>query len=205
MFIHSFVYYSILVLESNDFISKILDEVLFIIFSIFPIKDVLVGRCLSRRWMFLWCNLIRLRCNGSETFNKKTKNQKRSKYLKQVNSLVQSHNSLMVQEFTIHFDLDYSYEKNDYWLHFAVNKKVEILESNLMCNSHKMYQPSKNYGLPLLLTNKRIVTIFSRETIKPTIMELWYFNELMFKILNIRETIVHVFLRNSHGLTHVAG
>ena len=110
------------------------------ILSLLPIKYAVVTSSLSTRWMFLWCDLMLLNFDGSETLKKIgtfVSDSERCKYINQVDSVIRSYNCPVVQEFRIRFKMDRRHTRviNE-WLRFAVKKKVEILEVDFMEKSH---------------------------------------------------------------------
>ncbi|KAI3783516.1 hypothetical protein L1987_42600 [Smallanthus sonchifolius] len=73
-----------------------------------------------------------------------------AKYINQVNGVINSYNNPRVQVFQIRFDLDYSYSDDiDEWIQFALDKKVEKLELNLLDNGYSIRDPAENYDFAL--------------------------------------------------------
>ncbi|KAI7741284.1 hypothetical protein M8C21_021612 [Ambrosia artemisiifolia] len=141
--------------NSIDFISKMPDDVLVIILSLMPIKHAAVTSILSTRWRHLWRNVIRLNFDGTKSLKKMAKNEKlcdieRYKYINQVYNVIISYNHPRVQDFRIRFDLDSSdFEEIDEWIKFALDKKVERLELDLLDKNYHVRDPDENYELRL--------------------------------------------------------
>ncbi|GKA83719.1 putative leucine-rich repeat domain-like protein, partial [Tanacetum coccineum] len=130
----------------NDFISQIPNDLLVKILSLLPIKDATVTSTLSSRWRFVWCSLTQLNFDGNVTFDNEVDmdwevfRSERSKYIKQVENVIQQYNHPKIQDFQICFYLNCdSQGLIDEWLHFAVNKNVEFLELDLK-NYHNVYE-----------------------------------------------------------------
>ncbi|KAL7582392.1 hypothetical protein Lser_V15G44109 [Lactuca serriola] len=190
--------------RSKDFISNMPDEILLMILSLMPLKDAVATGILSKRWISLWCNLIHLSIDGGERLEKIMMNPVlhdtvRSMYIKKVNSVIKKHKGPLVQEFRICFNLDCGNNSAiDYWLQFAMNKKVQTLELDLM-NHVKFRMPANCYDFPLhfLTENSRIF------------LELHYLKKLVLKGVNVREAILRNLLTTSPHLetlcTHDSG
>ncbi|KAI3783518.1 hypothetical protein L1987_42602 [Smallanthus sonchifolius] len=139
----------------TDFISRMPDDVLVMILSLLPIKGAVVTSSLSTRWRFVWRNLIQLNFDGTETLDDMANNEKlcdleEAKYINQVNGVINSYNHPRVQVFRIRFDLDCSYSQDiGEWIQFALDKKVEKLELDLMDKSCSIRDPAENYEVTL--------------------------------------------------------
>ncbi|MFS7968978.1 putative F-box domain, FBD domain, leucine-rich repeat domain superfamily [Helianthus anomalus] len=141
--------------SKGDFISKMPDDVLLMILSLMPVKDAVVTGSLSMRWSDLWRNVIRLNFDGTEAFHKMASDKKlcvieRCKYVNQVYNVITSHTHPTVQDFRIRFDLDATEsEEIDEWVEFALDKKVETLELDLLDKTYDIRDPDENYEFRL--------------------------------------------------------
>ncbi|KAI3783519.1 hypothetical protein L1987_42603 [Smallanthus sonchifolius] len=139
----------------TDFISRMPDDVLVMILSRLPIKRAVVTSSLSTRWRFVWRNLIQLNFDGTESLYKIANHEKHweleiYKYFNQVNGVINGYNYPRVQDFLIRFDLDYTYSDDiDEWIQFALDKKVEKLELDLLDNCYSIRDPAENYDFAL--------------------------------------------------------
>ncbi|XP_076903734.1 F-box/FBD/LRR-repeat protein At4g26340-like [Bidens hawaiensis] len=140
--------------DTIDYISQMPDDVLVMILSRLLVKDAVVTGSLSPRWKQLWHSLTQLNFDGTEALNKMSGNEiicviERVKFIYQVNNVITSHNRPTVQLLRIRFDLDCSCSHGiDEWIKFAVDKKVETLELNLLDVSHTR-DPDENYNVML--------------------------------------------------------
>ncbi|PWA79395.1 F-box domain, FBD domain, Leucine-rich repeat domain, L domain-like protein [Artemisia annua] len=127
--------------DPNDFISRMPDDVLVMILGCLPIKEVLVTSSLSKRWRFLWCDVTRLNFDSPQKFYRD-----QSKNINEVNAIIKSYHPLIVQDFRIYFGLRNRHRCVIHkWLQFAVDKKVEFLELDLMDGKD---EDDKDYDFP---------------------------------------------------------
>ncbi|XP_023748585.1 F-box/LRR-repeat protein At3g58900 [Lactuca sativa] len=171
------------------------DEILLMILSLMPLKDAVATGILSKRWISVWCNLIHLSIDGGERLDKivmipMLRDQVRSMYIKKVNSIIKHHNAPLLQEFRICFDLDCRNKHAiDYWLHFAMKKKVQTLELDFMYHlKYRMSDEYYDFPLHFLTKNARIF------------LKLHYLRKLVLKGVNVREAILQNILRTSPHL-----
>ncbi|XP_076901860.1 F-box/FBD/LRR-repeat protein At5g56420-like [Bidens hawaiensis] len=173
-----------------DHISKMPDDVLVRILSRLSVKDAVVTDSLSKRWRHLWRNLIRLNFDGTETLNEMANDEmicdlESAKFTKQVNNVISSHNHPMIQLFRIHFNLDCRYsECINEWIKFAIDKKVERMELNLLDISNYARNPAKNYNFMLPSLNAVSLTL----------------KMLVLCSVNLDEPTLNVILKNSPHL-----
>lgn len=183
----------------NDFISQMSDDILVMILSLLPLKGAVVTSSLSRRWRFVWCNLTKLNFDGGETLHKIAKewtssDSECSKYINQVNSVIQSYSHPTIQDFRIRFCLTKHHKGViDEWLQFAINKKVEFLELNLMNEPPKVYEYYGNSDYPLRLFDTKLSRCPS---LNATVVEILSLKKLVLKKVKVKETILQEFLTN---------
>ncbi|KAJ0542101.1 putative F-box domain, FBD domain, leucine-rich repeat domain superfamily [Helianthus annuus] len=176
-----------------NLISKMPDDVLIMILSLMPIKDAAVTSVLSTRWRHLWRNLLQLNFDGTQTLEKMVKDEKlcyieRFKYIVQVDNVISSYyNHPMVHDVRIRFDLDDSHSEaiND-WVQFALDKKVERLELDLLDKNYDVREPDENYEFWLPSSSMA--------------GEMFSLKKLFLKGVNLNETTLNIILKNSPHL-----
>ncbi|XP_012849845.1 PREDICTED: F-box/LRR-repeat protein At1g55660-like isoform X1 [Erythranthe guttata] len=130
--------------DNGDRISRLPDELLVDILSLLSLKEAARTSVLSPRWINLWKHTHSLNFdarNALEDIVKKhwirRKLMKREgpKYVKWVNTVLQSHKSPTLKEFVIRFTLDATAKNSiNLWLQFAfATRQVERLELDLLC------------------------------------------------------------------------
>ncbi|KAL7151458.1 hypothetical protein ABFS83_04G032600 [Erythranthe nasuta] len=126
--------------DDDDRISRLSDDILVYILSLLSLKESARTSLLSTRWRNLWKHTPSLNFDAESVLDKIEKNcskpgllkSERIKYVKWVNSVIQSHESLTLQEFRIHFKLNKSFRKAiTRWLEFAFSRHVQRLELDL--------------------------------------------------------------------------
>ncbi|KAI7741288.1 hypothetical protein M8C21_021616, partial [Ambrosia artemisiifolia] len=144
-------------LNLTDFISKMPDDILVMILSLMPIKYAVVTSRLSTRWRHLWRNLIQLNFDGTESFDKMADNDifsdlERLMFIKQVSNVINSYNHPRVCDFRIRFDLDgCDTQQINEWIQFALDKKVERLELDLLDKNYDIRDPDESFEFRLPL------------------------------------------------------
>ncbi|XP_048491886.1 putative FBD-associated F-box protein At5g38570 isoform X1 [Beta vulgaris subsp. vulgaris] len=121
--------------SDNDQLSQLPDDLLTLIISFCTTKEAAQTSILSRRWNYLWrCFPLLIFKDEYPTIPSIGRNQlllpqERLDFARMVNSVVESHLGVAVDELRIIFDLDVSYESDiDKWLVFALSKHVKRLE-----------------------------------------------------------------------------
>ncbi|KAL9159224.1 hypothetical protein ABFS82_08G119900 [Erythranthe guttata] len=147
--------------EADDWISELPDEILVHILSLLSLKEAARTSVLSSRWINLWKHTPSLCFDAQQSLIDKLYldvellESERLKYVKWVNSVIQSHISPALKEFKIRFNLNKSSSKAiTQWLEFAFSRKVERLELDIKTR----HGSSKYYCFPdefLTLTNFR--------------------------------------------------
>ncbi|GJR92698.1 F-box domain containing protein [Tanacetum coccineum] len=117
-----------------------------------------------------------------------------SKYINQVDSVIQSYNHAIIQDFRIRFaPANNRYAVINEWLQFAVNKKVEFLELDLMNEDLDIYNDYEYYDLPLSLCE---TNLSRRSSLNSAIMEIPTLKKLILKKVNVTESVLQEFLTN---------
>ncbi|PWA38598.1 F-box domain, FBD domain, Leucine-rich repeat domain, L domain-like protein [Artemisia annua] len=174
--------------KSNDFISQMPDDVLVVILSSLPIKEVVVTSCLSSRWRFLWRQVTRLNFEATPDFLLDY-DSKWCEYMNQVNNVIHSYNHSIVHDFRIHFNVaNYHRAVINEWLQYAVNKKVEFLELNL-----GDYDESGDYYFPSRLFDTQLNR---RPAWNAMFVEILSLKKLVLKKVDVKEAILQEFLTN---------
>ncbi|XP_071713595.1 putative F-box/LRR-repeat protein At4g15060 [Rutidosis leptorrhynchoides] len=132
------------------------DDVLVLILALMPVKDAVATSSLATRWRYVWQNLRQLNFYGPEHFCNGVRvasldEEEREKYINQVNSAIRSYKHPKVKDLRIRYGLNRNHKKViDNWLEFAVVKKVEFLELDLL-------SISDNYDFPRRFTSKKLI------------------------------------------------
>ncbi|GJW24710.1 F-box domain containing protein [Tanacetum coccineum] len=114
--------------------------------------------------IFALLSLTKLNFDGGEILDKIIEDptlhdSEWSKYINQVNSVIQSYNHSIIQDFRIRFaPANNHYGVINEWLQFAVNKKVEFLELDLINEDLDIYNDYEYYDLPLSLFLQEFLT-----------------------------------------------
>lgn len=111
-----------------------------------------------------------------------------------MNSVIQSYSHPIVQDFRIRFCLT-NHHKGviDEWLQFAINKKVEFLELNLMNKPQLVYDYNGDPDYPLRLFDTKLSRCPS---LNATVVEILSLKKLVLKKVKVTETNLQEFLTN---------
>ncbi|KAL4575003.1 hypothetical protein LXL04_021843 [Taraxacum kok-saghyz] len=189
--------------NSNDFISRMPDDILISILSRLSLKEATTTSNLSTRWRYLWCQTDGLDFDANEKLDKIAKDPKsriteRPKYINWVNRVTRQHKAPTIISFRISFDLDKSSKGAiDKWVDFAISKRVQKLELDLLENGETLRQPPKNYVFPIKSINLPKL-VYRRET------ELKFLKSLFLKCVNVSEEAFGKLLTNCSGLQHLS-
>ncbi|GER45567.1 F-box family protein, partial [Striga asiatica] len=156
--------------HGDDFISLLPDDILLVILSSLPLKEVGRTSVLSSRWRNLWSCTSYLYFDDYSSLEKIiqdpdscTLKREREKYVRWVDSVLQSHRGFSLKELRICFNLNQSPSITK-WLEFAFERHIEKLELNLSDVGYG-YESDETYVFPqeLLRENSRI---FNYKTLK---------------------------------------
>ncbi|PWA43262.1 F-box domain, Leucine-rich repeat domain, L domain-like protein [Artemisia annua] len=185
----------------DDFLSRMPDDILVSILSLLPLKDAGVTSLLSRRWRYMWCRSVRLDFEDYERMLKivaqpSLLNQERNKYIRWINRVMLHYKSGTLEEFKICFDLDKHYKGAlTKWIEFAMSKKVQKLELNLMENEETFSDSVRNFVFPhkVLDTKRRSLKRKSLSVPKvpsAKMMEINLLKSLIFKCVNVSDEAI---------------
>ncbi|CAA0807408.1 Unknown protein [Striga hermonthica] len=138
--------------HGDNLISRLPDDILLVILSFLPLKEAGRTSVLSSRWRNLWSYTLHLNFDDHSSMEKIMEDPEfgnvsveREKYVKWVDSVLQSHRGSTVKELRICFSLVKSATKSiTKWLEFAFERHTEKLELNLSDGDgvhpqHEMY------------------------------------------------------------------
>lgn len=185
--------------NSNDFISRMPDDILVSILSRLPLKEAATTSNLSTRWRYLWCQTNGLDFDANEKLDKiaidsKLRVVERPKYINWVNRVTRQHKGPTIDEFRICFDLDKSSKAAiDKWVDFAISKRVQKLELDLLENGEMLRQPPRNYVFPIKIFDRSLGLSVKRQSLSvPKMvfakeMEMKFLKSLFLKCVNVSE------------------
>ncbi|KAI3817824.1 hypothetical protein L1987_11622 [Smallanthus sonchifolius] len=203
-------------LNSNDFISRMPDDILISILSRLPLKEAATTSNLSTRWRYLWCQTYCLDFDANEKLDKiavdsKLRVVERPKYINWVNRVTRQHKGPTIDDLRICFDLDKTSKcAIDKWVEYAVSKRVQKLELDLLENGEMLRQTPRNYVFPIKifdrssgLTAKRpALTVPKTVSVKE--MEIKSLKSLFLKCVNVSEDTIAKLLISCPALQHLS-
>ncbi|CAA0807389.1 F-box protein [Striga hermonthica] len=141
--------------HGDNFISRLPDDILLVILSFLPLKEAGRTSVLSSRWRNLWSYTLHLNFDDHNSMEKimedpefGNESVEREKYVKWVDSVLQSHRGSTVKELRICFSLVKSATKSiTKWLEFAFERHTEKLELNLS-DGVGSHHPEEMYVFP---------------------------------------------------------
>ncbi|GER36910.1 F-box/RNI-like superfamily protein, partial [Striga asiatica] len=139
--------------HGDNLISRLPDDILLIILSFLPLKEAGRTSVLSSRWRNLWSYILHLNFDDRSSMEKiiedpNFRSVEREKYVKWVDSVLQSHRGSTVKELRICFSLVKSATKSvTKWLEFAFERHTEKLELNLS-DGDCSHVPDERYVFP---------------------------------------------------------
>ncbi|XP_042027027.1 putative FBD-associated F-box protein At5g38570 [Salvia splendens] len=138
----------------DDCISRLPDDLLIKILSRLTLKEAGVTSVLSRRWCYLWTNVARLDFDVDDKLvsiaaDLKLRIPERKKYVNWVNRVMRQHRGPVLDLVRICFILDKSSSGAiDNWVKFAIAKRVQRLELDLLGNEETRRWLTYNYTFP---------------------------------------------------------
>nr|XP_043629223.1 FBD-associated F-box protein At4g10400-like [Erigeron canadensis] len=196
----------------NDYISWMPDELLLMILHRLPTKEAVATGSLSTRWRFLWHSLNMFDFDGEKTSENMKDDSlfvlinKRINFIDQVNNVIQHHNLPTVQYFRIRFDLNMVHILEiDRWLQFALDKKVQILELDLMEKSYMTREnPDENYDLPLPLANGKMRHFYEWPLPNDIVLEMFSLKKLILYGISVTEPTLKGFFKGAQRLEELS-
>ncbi|XP_071689880.1 F-box/FBD/LRR-repeat protein At5g53840-like [Rutidosis leptorrhynchoides] len=200
----------------NDYISRMPDDILVSILSKLSLKEAATTSNLSTKWRYLWCQTDCLDFDANDELDKIAVDSKlrvieRPKYINWVNRVTRQHKAHTIDEFRICFDFDKSSKcAIDKWVEFAISKRAQKLELDLLENGEMLRQTERNYVLPtkifdksVRLTSKRRSltfpkTVFSKE------IGIKFLKHLFLKCVNVSEEALLKLLVNCTALQQLS-
>ncbi|KAA8534056.1 hypothetical protein F0562_031573 [Nyssa sinensis] len=202
--------------NSDDRISQLPDDIIISILSRLPLKEAVFTSVLSRRWRYLWTCITGLSFDSDEALDKiatepKSRNGERPKYINWVNRVMRQHTGPTIDEFRICFDLDRTSKcAIDRWIKFAVAKRVQKLELDLLENGESLRQPSRNYTFPYKLVGPaKGSSLKHPSSILPGVSPSTFagfksIKFLSFKCVNVSGEVFEYFLSNCPVLQYLS-
>ncbi|KAL7136310.1 hypothetical protein ABFS83_10G021200 [Erythranthe nasuta] len=123
--------------NDKDRISHLADDILVMILSLLSFKEAVCTSVLSSRWIHVWKQIPSLTFDAHVSLKRVARGFdistiKRQKYVKWVNSVIQSHEAAALKEFRICLNLSNLARKAiTRWLKFAFARRVQVLELDL--------------------------------------------------------------------------
>ncbi|KAI3748860.1 hypothetical protein L6452_12254 [Arctium lappa] len=206
---------------SDDLLSRLPDDILVSILSYLPLKDAVVTSKLSRRWRYLWCQIIRLdfeekerstklrieayRSNFAESNSLRFADRKN--FINWVNHIILKHQSPTIDQFRICFNLGKNAKGAiGKWIDFAISKNVQTLELDLRDDDTKL----GNYVFPDKIFDRKCGSSSKRPSfdvpIRPhaTSMEIKFLKALILKHVDVNDECLNKILSNCPVLEHLS-
>ncbi|PWA79238.1 FBD-like protein [Artemisia annua] len=198
----------------DDFLSRMPDDILVSILSLLPLKDAGVTSLLSRSWRYMWCRSVRLDFEDYERMLKivaqpSLRNQKRNRYIRWINRVMLHHKSGILEEFKICYDLDKHYKGAlTKWIEFAMSKKVQKLELNLMENDETFSDSVRNFVFPHKVMDTKPRSLKRKSLNVPQMpsakmTEINLLKSLIFKCVNVSDEAIGKILTRCRVLEHL--
>ncbi|CAA0806853.1 F-box/LRR-repeat protein [Striga hermonthica] len=182
--------------HGDDLISRLPDDILLVILSSLPLKEAGRTSVLSSRWRNLWSYTSYLYFDDHSSMEKiiqvpDSLSVEREKYVRWVDSVLQSHRGFSLKELRICFSLVQSPSITK-WIEFAFERHIEKLELNLSDGDY-VHDPDETYVFPqeLLWENNssynpyKSSRLFNYKTIKI----------LSFSCINVSREAIEFFFR----------
>ncbi|XP_076890965.1 putative FBD-associated F-box protein At5g38570 [Bidens hawaiensis] len=173
------------------------DDILISIISTLPLKEAASTSKLSTRWRYLWRQTYCLDFDANDKLDdiavdSKLRVVERPKYINWVNRVIRQHKGPTIDDLRICFDLDKTSKSAiDKWVEFAVSKRVQKLELDLLENGETLRQTPRNYAFP--------IKIFERLTVKRNSLSFpktETLKSLFLKCVNVSEDTIAKLLVN---------
>lgn len=198
--------------DAEDYISALADDILVTILSRLTLKEAVVTSILSRRWRYLWSHVGGLDFDGNDTLDRiagdpKLRSCERPKYINWVNRVLRQHRGPTLDGVRICFDLDKSSKSAiDNWVKFAIAKRVQRLELDLLENGETLRHPMRNYTLPYKHLSRSLKNVYSSFAVTQPSMStgLKCLKALSLKCVNVSEEALDCLLSSSPVLQYLS-
>ncbi|ONH98373.1 hypothetical protein PRUPE_7G247200 [Prunus persica] len=178
----------------EDRISELPYEVVVSIVSLLPLREAVATSILSRRWRYVWSstttlNLETVNFEDPETVNyfcqldyDKRDQEEGQKYVNWVNHVLEQHSGQSIERFRVIFFLDNEFSSSiDKWVQFAMEKRVQTLELDLLTTGGGWHDDDYTFPYKLLGMEKEE---FASNGI-PSLGSGGYYNNIGFKSLKV--------------------
>lgn len=189
----------------KDRISELPDGILLSILCRFPVKEAARTSILSHRWEKLWTFITSLNFDAPETLTNliychdHDLISERLKFARWVNQALQSHQSPIIEELRICFDLtNTSANDIDSWISFAAKKRVHRLKLDLsyvLVDQHKRDRYKIYWQLFGFVDFKSLSTL--------QLMQVNVSDEVLEHILSNSPVLEHLYVDESPSLVNV--
>lgn len=178
----------------EDRISELPYELIVSIVSLLPLKEAAATSILSRRWRYVWSstttlNLETVNFEDPETlryfcqldFDKRDE-EEGQKYVNWVNHVLEQHSGQSIERFRVIFFLDDEFSSTiDKWVQFAMEKRVQILELDLLAIGGGWHDDDYTFPYKLLGMEKKEIASNGI----PSLGSGGYYNNIGFKSLKV--------------------
>ncbi|XP_021808949.1 F-box/FBD/LRR-repeat protein At5g22700-like [Prunus avium] len=178
----------------EDRISELPYEVIVSIVSLLPLKEAVATSILSRRWRYVWSstttlNLETVNFEDPETLKyfceldyDKRDEEEGHKYVNWVNHVLEQYSGQNIERFRVIFFLDNVFTSSiDKWVQFAMEKRVQTLELDLLTTGGGWHDDDYTFPYKLLGMEKEE---FASNGI-PSLGSGGYYNNIGFKSLKV--------------------
>ncbi|XP_051138227.1 F-box/FBD/LRR-repeat protein At5g56420-like [Andrographis paniculata] len=196
--------------DPRDYIDILPDDILVSILSRLTLKEAVITSVLSRRWRYLWTHVGGLDFDADDALDRvaadtKLRRSERTTYINWVNRVVRQHQRKTLNTVRICFDLDKGSKcAIENWVKFAIRKRVENLELDLLENGDTLRLPIRNYsflnnhfGRRKVLSAKKGLTGFIPTGLK-------FLKALTLKCVNLTEQSLGGILSNCSVLHYLS-
>ncbi|XP_021800228.1 F-box/FBD/LRR-repeat protein At5g22700-like [Prunus avium] len=180
----------------EDRISKLPDQVIVSIVSLLPLKEAAATSLLSRRWRYFWSSTMTLNLEAVNFEDRKTlsyfyqldddiREQKGHEYVNWVNHVLEQHRGQSIERFRVIFFLDNDFTSSiDKWVQFAMEKRVQVLELDLLTAWGGFNDDDYTFPYKLLGLEKGSASTHQFSVI-PSLSSGGYYNNIGFKSLKV--------------------
>ncbi|KAJ0705231.1 putative F-box domain, leucine-rich repeat domain superfamily, F-box-like domain superfamily [Helianthus annuus] len=199
----------------DDVVSRMPDDILITILSYLTVKEAAVTSHLSKRWRHLWRRTVHLDFEDNERkeqilLQPKLRLPARNRYINWVNRVMCHHNSPMIENFVISFNLDkQSKGAITKWIEFAMSKNVQNLELNLMEDEDGFSDDVRNFVFPIKIFIKKTRLSCRQHSMNvppmpfTMVREIKFLKTLILKCVNINDETIGEMMKSCQVLEHL--